>query len=225
MDRKVEMERKLFELRNKRNQARKLNKDEVLAETIGEKLSKADGHEEYVTRRREAERDADVAAGVGVGAVDKAKEKLLNTTGLEMEIERAKKAKTEKKTNFDWNMYNEESKYKSYKKRVAALEKYGDRDDYKRAKESSNTGDMERHVDDLTYGEAPAISQERMDLLLGDLKARKEAKNKFQRRRAEYDDEDVNYINNDNKQFIKKIDKAYGKYTTGIQDALEKGTS
>jgi hypothetical protein len=67
MDRKVEMERKLFELRNKRNQARKLNKDEVLAETIGEKVAKADGHDEYVSRRREAEREADVAAGVGVG--------------------------------------------------------------------------------------------------------------------------------------------------------------
>jgi pre-mRNA-splicing factor SYF2 len=218
------MERKLFELRNKRNQARKLNKDEVLAETIGEKVAKADGHEEYLTRRREAEREADVAAGVGVGVVDKEKEKLLNTTGLDMETERAKKAKKEKRAKFEWNVHNEESKYKSYKKRVAALEKYGDLDDYKRAKSADAEG-MNRQVDDLTYGEAPAISAERMELLAGDLKARKDAKKKFARRRAEYDDEDVNYINSDNKQFIKKIDRAYGKYTTGIRDALEKGTS
>jgi pre-mRNA-splicing factor SYF2 len=159
-----------------------------------------------------------------VGIVDKAKEKMLNTTGLEMETERSKKAKTEKKTNYSWDMYNEDSKYKSYKKRVNALEKYGDNNDYKRAKEA-NGEDMVRQVDDLTYGEAPEITTERMQLLMGDLKARKDAKKKFQRRRAEYEDEDVNYINNDNKQFIKKIDRAFGKYTTGIQDALEKGTS
>lgn len=53
MDPKKERERKLFELRQKRNQARKLNKDEVLAETIGEKVAKADGHQEYLQQRRQ----------------------------------------------------------------------------------------------------------------------------------------------------------------------------
>jgi hypothetical protein len=53
MDAKRERERKLFELRQKRNQARKLNKDEVLAETIGEKVAKADGHQEYLQQRRQ----------------------------------------------------------------------------------------------------------------------------------------------------------------------------
>ncbi len=109
--RKKEMEKKLFDLRQKRNQARKNNKDEVLAETMGEKLSKAEGHEEYLARRRQLEREADLAAGVGVGeAVDKEKEKLLNTTGLDTDYERRKKAKTEKRQGFSWDIHNEESK-------------------------------------------------------------------------------------------------------------------
>ncbi len=138
--------------------------------------------------------------------------------------ERNKKLKSEKKSNFAWDLYNEESKYKSYKKRVGALEKYGDSGNYKRAKETDGDA-LNRQVDDLTYGEAPEISAERMALLMGDLKARKDAKKKFQRRRSEFDDEDIDYINRDNKIFNKKIDKAFGSYTTGIQDALEKGTS
>jgi hypothetical protein len=164
-----------------------------LAETIGEKVAKADGHEEYVNRRRELEREAETAAVAGTAVqIDKEKEKLLNTTGLEMEVERDKKAKTEKRQAFGWDIHNEESKYKSYKKRINQLDKYSDRDgDYKRSK-AVNGEAMDRKVDDLTYGEAPEISAERMALLMGDLKARKEAKGKFQRRRAEYDDEDVN---------------------------------
>ena len=96
-------------------------------------------------------------------------------------------------------------------------------DDYNKAKRTRD--DLDRDVDDLRYGEAPEISKERMDALLGDLKQRKEDRKKFQRHRADYDDADVGYINTDNKQFVKKIDRAFGKYTKDISSALENGTA
>ncbi len=115
--------------------------------------------------------------------------------------------------------------YKSYKKRVGQLEKRAPvTADYQKAKARSADG-LAATVDELNYGVAPEVPEERMNLLLGDLKQRKEDKKKFKRHRAEYDDEDVAYINNDNKQFIKKIDRAYGQYTAKIANALEKGTS
>lgn len=40
MSTKAERQKVLFELRNKRNAARKQNKDEVMAETLGEKIGK-----------------------------------------------------------------------------------------------------------------------------------------------------------------------------------------
>lgn len=46
LSKKREREKVLIELRAKRNQGRKALKDEVLAETIGEKLQKSEGHAE-----------------------------------------------------------------------------------------------------------------------------------------------------------------------------------
>jgi hypothetical protein len=115
------------------------------------------------------------------------------------------------------------ARYKSYKKRVTQLEKKLPlHAEYSKSKAGSGGGG---DVDGLNYGAAPEVPEERMQALLGDLKQRKEDKKKFKRHRAEYDDEDVAYINNDNRQFVKKIDRAYGKYTAKIADALEKGTS
>ena len=55
---KRERERILFELRAKRNQARQAHKEEVLAETIGEKLKRTEGHGEYLAQRKAAEQKA-----------------------------------------------------------------------------------------------------------------------------------------------------------------------
>ena len=218
-DAKRERERKLFELRNKRNQARKSNKDEVLAETIGEKVGKADGHQEYLERRRQAERDVEEQG------LDKETERMLGTTAQEMAAERAKKDRTEKRQAFRFDLHNSESKYRSYKKRLGRLEKHSDgRQHYEQVKRA-NEEDLDRHLDDLRYGEAPEVPKERMDLLLDDMKKSKEDRLKFKRHRAEFDDEDIAHINHGNKKFNKKIDRAFGEYTSGIANALEKGTA
>jgi pre-mRNA-splicing factor SYF2 len=51
------------------------------------------------------------------------------------------------------------------------------------------------------------------------------ARKKFSRRRQEFDQEDVTYINERNKVFNKKIKRAYDKYTVEIRQNLERGTA
>lgn len=51
---------------------------------------------------------------------------------------------------------------------------------------------------------------------------RKEA---FSRRRSEHSAADIDYINDRNKHFNKKIKRAYDKYTVEIRQNLERGTA
>jgi SYF2 splicing factor len=52
-----------------------------------------------------------------------------------------------------------------------------------------------------------------------------EARAKFSRRRTEYEAEDIDYINDRNKHFNKKIKRAYDKYTVETRQNLERGTA
>jgi pre-mRNA-splicing factor SYF2 len=52
-----------------------------------------------------------------------------------------------------------------------------------------------------------------------------EARGKFSRRRTEYEGADVDYINDRNKHFNKKIKRAFDKYTVEIRQNLERGTA
>lgn len=50
-------------------------------------------------------------------------------------------------------------------------------------------------------------------------------KSKFSRRRQHFDENDVDYINERNAKFNKKIARFYGKYTAEIKQNLERGTA
>lgn len=241
MDKK-EKERILFELRAKRNQvinflfsilflnnfskkARKINKDEVLAETIGEKTGRIEGHEEYVEQRREREKEAAEIVQPEVLRANKEKERLRNTTALDMDDERRKKEKRDRKSNFAWDIHNNESKYKSHKKRLATLEKMTDlSEDYKQKKAKGNEV-LVKDVDDMGFLEVPEPTEERLDLLVKELKAKDASKKNFSRRRADYEDKDVSSINSKNKKFVTRLERAFGEYSAETKASLERGTA
>lgn len=50
-------------------------------------------------------------------------------------------------------------------------------------------------------------------------------KQAFSRRRSEHGAADIDYINDRNKHFNKKIKRAYDKYTVEIRQNLERGTA
>jgi len=47
----------------------------------------------------------------------------------------------------------------------------------------------------------------------------------YSRRRAIHQDGDVDFINERNRVFNKKLERFYGKYTQEIKDNLERGTA
>ena len=54
---------------------------------------------------------------------------------------------------------------------------------------------------------------------------RVEKRNKYSRRRAFDEEEDIDYINERNMRFNKKLERFYGQYTAEIKQNLERGTA
>ena len=54
---------------------------------------------------------------------------------------------------------------------------------------------------------------------------RKDKRNTYSRRRKFHADKDVDFINDRNAHFNKKIDRAFGQYTVEVKANLERGTA
>ncbi|KAI8055887.1 SYF2 splicing factor-domain-containing protein [Syncephalis plumigaleata] len=68
-------------------------------------------------------------------------------------------------------------------------------------------------------------SEEAINRLVADVNKQIEKRAKFSKKRVQRDDEDVTYINDSNKKFNRMVSRAYDKYTSEIQENLERGTA
>ena len=67
--------------------------------------------------------------------------------------------------------------------------------------------------------------KEAIDKMALDVQVQAEKREKFSRRRRHDADADVDYINERNMKFNKKLERFYGDYTKDIKDNLERGTA
>lgn len=58
-----------------------------------------------------------------------------------------------------------------------------------------------------------------------ELEAQKHKRKGFSRRRTHHPDKDIDFINDRNAHFNKKIERAFGQYTVEIKGNLERGTA
>ena len=68
-------------------------------------------------------------------------------------------------------------------------------------------------------------SEASVNRMVEDLGQRYAKRGKFSRRRAFDVDADIDYVNERNRAFNKKIDRYYGKYTAELKQNLERGTA
>lgn len=82
-------------------------------------------------------------------------------------------------------------------------------------------------ADIAQFGERSKPDRAAVDRLVADLKKADEIRVKKHKDRRRNDDagQDVTYINEQNKHFNAKLDRAYGKYTKEIRDNFERGTA
>jgi pre-mRNA-splicing factor SYF2 len=109
-------------------------------------------------------------------------------------------------------VFNADSKLRAYKKRLKAVPK------------GVHNGDETRGDSSMAWGnDQPA--EHMIDHMVNELEETQRRRKKFSRRRQHYKEADIDYINDRNRVFNKKIKRAYDKYTVEIRQNLERGTA
>ena len=191
---------RLRELRLRINQAKKLNNKAVIEEN--ERLNNPQF--DRIRKRKEwQEQQNEYISHLEKKGIDKKKLYLTETAAR---AEKTKK-RDKKKETFGWDMFNDDAIFKAYEKRASKLQK----DDI----DESN----------LTEADKKKLEQERLDRLVEDIEQQKEKRSQFKRRRMHVDEKDIDYINNRNRVFNKKLERNYSKYAAEIKANLERGSA
>lgn len=77
----------------------------------------------------------------------------------------------------------------------------------------------------MMYGTSPVVAERNIELMVAELNDQRRKRAEFSRRRAVHADKDVDFINDRNAHFNKKIDRAFAEHTVEIKANLERGTA
>ncbi|BES98820.1 pre-mRNA-splicing factor [Nesidiocoris tenuis] len=208
--------KKLKDLHLKRNEARQMNHKEVVEE---DKRLKLPSNWEAKKRKNEwilnEESEKDKAAERGE---DYDRVKLLNISASDAErLEWKKKKKNPDQGFADY----EQATFRQYTRLVKNIKP--DQQAYQ---------EQRKKLGDAFYGGPNTIlhglhkdTKEGIDRMVEDLEKQVAKREKYSRRRTHNDDADIDYINDRNMKFNKKLERFYGQYTTEIKQNLERGTA
>lgn len=215
---------RLKQLRAKMKQAQKCNESAVVNEAKSSKLKAmmqrdmgieddGDGrkkwHQQKVKKRQEEIKRLGLTE-------DKAY--LIQTAET---AEAVDKKKNTKKNPRGWESFNQAALYEAYERRTEDIKP--DIKEYQAAKEKDP--EFYRTSDSMLYGGAGGAPKEAVDRMVAELEDRKKKASQFSRRRKHRDDDDIDYINDRNAHFNKKIERAFGAYTKETKANLERGSA
>ncbi|XP_056374871.1 pre-mRNA-splicing factor SYF2 [Hyla sarda] len=208
--------RKFRELHLKRNEARKLNHQEVVEEDKRQKLpSNWEARKARLEwELKEEEKKKECAAN----GVDYKRAKLLEISAEDAERWERKKKKRNPDVGFSDYAAAQLRQYQRLTKQIRP-----DMEEYEREREKQ--GESFYPTCDSLYHGTHVPSKDGVDRMVSDLEKQIEKREKYSRRRAYNDDADIDYINERNAKFNKKAERFYGKYTAEIKQNLERGTA
>ncbi|GLG94315.1 hypothetical protein R5R35_013878 [Gryllus longicercus] len=208
--------KRLRDLHIKRNEARKLNHQEVVEEDKRNSLPS-----NWEARKRRAEwilQDEEKRKAADDEGIDYDRSKLLEISA--MDAERLEKKKKKKNPDQGFADY-EQATIRQYNRLVKNMKP--DMVQYDREREK---------LGEAFYGTANTIlhglhedTKEGIDRMVEDLEKQISKREKYSRRRMHNDDADIDYINERNMKFNKKLERFYGEHTTEIKQNLERGTA
>ncbi|KAG2448566.1 hypothetical protein HYH02_006457 [Chlamydomonas schloesseri] len=217
-------QRKLMELRQRLQVCRKQNQGAVIAEKKRQKSPGAEaaaddsaaGQKRWHEERQR--RKAEELARLGLDPTQAHRLETAETAALKYEKRDKKGGPT------GWGVFAPENLYQAHLKRAeAGVTAAYSAEDYEKAKAADP--EFYRGADSLKYGQQPKLPAANVDKMVAELQERDRKKDEFSRRRRHNDGSDVDFINDRNAHFNKKIQRAFGQYTTEIKGNLERGTA
>jgi len=195
---------RLEAIKMKLNEARKMNNQAVLEE---ERKMNDPTYDKVQRAKKWHEKKKELLEENEFKGIDEGKD-YLSKTAIQAESTLGKRG-AKKGETFGWDVFNEDSLFNAYKKRLKAMPHY---------KEVYDQQKQDPYTD-------VAPSEERLQRLVDDLQEQEKKREKFSRRRMFQEDEDIDYINDRNRVYNKKLERAFGKYAADIKLNLERGTA
>ncbi|KAJ4433557.1 pre-mRNA-splicing factor Syf2 [Periplaneta americana] len=215
-EKQAERMKRLRDLHIKRNEARQMNHQEVVEEDKRNKLPS-----NWEARKRQAEwilNDDEKRKQAEEKGEDYDRIKLLHIDALE--AERLDRKKKKKNPDIGFADY-EQATARQYGRLVKNMKP--DMQQYEQQKQK---------LGEAFYGGQNTIlhglhqdTKEGIDHMVEDLEKQISKREKYSRRRMHNDDADIDYINERNMKFNKKLERFYGEHTTEIKQNLERGTA
>eukprot|EP01105_Mastigella_eilhardi_P023452 TRINITY_DN5910_c0_g2_i1.p1 TRINITY_DN5910_c0_g2~~TRINITY_DN5910_c0_g2_i1.p1 ORF type:complete len:267 (-),score=92.76 TRINITY_DN5910_c0_g2_i1:80-880(-) len=150
---------------------------------------------------------------------------------LDVSAEAAEKSGKKKRTgeSFGWQVFDDESQSTVYDRRIASADRARGL-----ATVRAEYAEQKQRLGESVYATANSMIQgvagqtvkpENLDRLVTELDKAKANASVYSRRRAFYEGADITYINERNRNFNRKIARAYDDYTAEIRQNLERGTA
>ncbi len=209
---------KLQSLHSKRTESRTLNHREVVNEDKRNKEPK-----NMEARKRRAEyllKEEELRAECEAQGKDFDRERLRHVGADEAEASDRRKRRARENADGGFSTY-EEATARKYNKLVKGIRP--DMERYERAKATQGEA-FYADGGTLVHG-VHKDTGEAIERMAEDVRKQVEKREKYSRRRMFDADADVDYINERNMNFNKKLERFYGEYTKDIRDNLERGTA
>lgn len=214
---KHRMER-LKNLHLKRNEARTENHQHVIAEDERKKLPA-----NWESRQRQAEwliSDEKARKEAQLKGLDYERVKLLNVSA----IEAANLEKKKRKKNPDIGFSDYEAQTARQYNRLVKQMPPPNMKKYEEKKQEYGIEAFYGNTNAIIHGlhkDTPTA----IENMVKDVENQISKRKSFSRRRTHNDDADIDYINEKNARFNKKLERYYGEHTTEIKQNLERGTA
>jgi len=214
----AERMKRLRDLHTRRNEARQLNHQEVVEEDRRAKLpsnwEQRQQRAQYLIDKEEKKRQA------AERGEDYDRMRMLEIGADEAEKWDRKKSR---KRNADPGFSDyEQATVRQYDRLVKQIKP--NMLQYNEAKAAMGEEKFYAGKDTIIHG-LHKDTKQGIDKMVEDLHKQIEKREKFSRRRMHNPDADIDYINERNAKFNKKLERFYGQYTTEIKQNLERGTA
>lgn len=211
---RTEREKRLYELRLRMNQGRAQNGKEVIEE------QKREADPDYSKKREKrllAEETESKEDGEKQGKKKGGDGKAYMTDTIESAEMRDLKKRKAMPDAFGWDVFNQDSLLRAHEKRLQHIK--FDAHAYEEQKEKLQVDTS------LFEGFGHKPNDQAKDRLAEAMEKVVAKKKDFSRRRAYCEEEDVTYVNDRNRFFNKKLQRAFGAYTEETRQNLERGTA
>ncbi|EME28998.1 Pre-mRNA-splicing factor Syf2 [Galdieria sulphuraria] len=205
------LQKKLFDIRLRMNEGRKLNSQAVEEELRTNHFRSKGGQ---VLRKSQQQNSSRTESTVAIGLKDKFWRETAEQAEQQLAKELIKKRRSGEKLIGE-TIYGEDNLYRAYEKRLTRIP----------ASEIDRSKAQEE-MDQLEYGQSIPIDPDRIEKMVEELEETEERRRKFSKwHKFDEESADISFINERNRRFNEKIARSFDEYTQEIRQNLERGTA